>query len=105
MSDVSSRNGGTSGPASTFGYPYEPTNALGGEAPNRFADARGLGSRKRSRTSVRYGHVARRHAFQSPWQTRQPISRRTSATLGASGPSVSILAGNATVLLIRAVRA
>src|SRR5438445_6871722 len=32
----SSRTGGTSGPTRTFGYPHEPTNALGGDAPNTF---------------------------------------------------------------------
>src|SRR5256885_16723086 len=36
----SSRTGGTSGPTRTFGYPHEPTNALGRDASDRLLVSR-----------------------------------------------------------------
>lgn len=42
MTDVSPNSGGTSGPMSTFGYPYRPTNTDGGLDPARsFVSMRG----------------------------------------------------------------
>src|SRR6058998_2153487 len=75
----SSRTGGTRGPTRTFGYPHEPTNALGGDAPNKFVVCRSRRSSNQSRTRPRYGQMASRHRLMSPWQTRHAISRRTSA--------------------------
>src|SRR5881397_109654 len=75
----SSRTGGTSGPTRTFGYPHEPTNALGGDAPNRLVVCRSRRSSNHARTRPRYGQIASRHRLMSPRQTPQSISRRTSA--------------------------
>ena len=77
----SSRTGGTSGPTRTFGYSHEPTNALGGDAPNKFVVCRSRRSSNQSRTRARYGQMASRHRLMSPWQTRHAISRRTSASV------------------------
>src|SRR3989442_1987418 len=75
----SSRTGGTSGPTRTFGYPHDPTNALGGDAPNKFVVRRSPRPSNHSRTRTRYGQMANRQRLMSPWQTRHAISRRTSA--------------------------
>src|SRR2546425_285641 len=77
----SSRTGGTSGPTRTFGYPHEPTNALGGDGPNRFVVCRSRRSSNQSRTRPRYGQMASRHPLMSPRQNRHAISRRTSASV------------------------
>src|SRR3989441_1423917 len=77
----SSRTGGTSGPTRLFGYPQEPTNALGGDAPNRFVVRRSRRSSNHVRTRSRYGQMASRHRLISPRQTRQSISRQASARL------------------------
>src|SRR2546426_9378871 len=73
--------GGTSGPTRTFGYPHEPTNALGRDAPKRFVVCKSRRSSNHPRTAPRYGQMARRHRLMSPRQTRHAISRRTSARL------------------------
>src|SRR5947199_10391011 len=75
----SSRTGGTSGPTKTFGYPHDPTKALGGEAPKRFVVRKSRRSTNQDRTRSRYGQIARRQSLMSPWQTRHEISRRHSA--------------------------
>src|SRR5712691_6404889 len=74
----SSRTGGTRGPTRTFGYPQDPTKALGGEAPKRLVVCKSRRSLNQLRTRSRYGHTARRHRLMSPWQMRHAISRRTS---------------------------
>src|SRR5439155_8508865 len=88
----SSRTGGTKGPTRTFGYPHDPTKALGGEAPKRFVVRRSRRSTNQDRTLSRYGQIVSRQRLMSPWQTRQEISRRTSARVswtpssGRDGP-------------------
>src|SRR3989454_6908034 len=96
----SSRTGGTRGPTRTFGYPHEPTNALGGDAPNRFVVCRSRRSSNQSRTRPRYGQMASRHRLVSPRQTWHAISRRTSARLArnpSSAPDDPVEPGTAMV--------
>src|SRR3989441_285539 len=97
----SSRTGGTSGPTRTFGYPHEPTNALGGDAPNRFVVCRSRRSSNHVRTRPRYGQMASRHRLMSPRQTRQAISRRTSARLARIPSSARVEPADAGTVMVR----
>src|SRR2546428_1652406 len=77
----SSRTGGTSGPTRTFGYPQEPTNALGGGAPHKVVVCRSPPSPNQTRAPARYGQIGRGQRLLSPPRNRHPISPRTSARL------------------------
>src|SRR2546427_6962694 len=62
----SSRTGGTSGPTRTFGYPQEPTNALGGGAPKKVVVCRSPPPPDPTPAPSRYRQNGRRQRLISP---------------------------------------
>src|SRR3989441_7655295 len=70
----SSRTGGTGGPTRTFGYPQDPTNALGGGAPDRVVVWRSRPASQQTRGRGRNGDNARRQGLVCPRANRRTVA-------------------------------